>query len=416
MPGSFISSTFTTFFIGLRDSFLGAVALFSIDKAPSNEETLTKDDDSQLTRPPGRRGPRPRRSKEEPKILSMLMQCCFLNGGVFLLEDRIWELCGDEGNIVLAQEYCRAGQEQRCPQEREYVKQSVFTLRLSDQGLFLHHKTMEDLMLTKCNHNWRCQLSVVMFENYLIPVAKYLAQKIFMILTSRSSNDNRVWLLIEPIMAYTFGSLWVIPLFWLSKILNSIWFLEIADVAYRRKHGRPLTSILASRTDSVFKYLSKMMSDFLFSIVIEIIFLFQANLIGLVPVIGPPFAFLHLSLLYSLYAFEYTWMNLGWGVVKRISYVENHWPYFLGFGFLLAVLSTSSSTVISACLFGVLFPLFILSGLEAKPSEDCGYPIKVFSMAIWLTNNLFLRSKTRRAAASKSSVNAAVGDEDQVRS
>ncbi|XP_065056130.1 etoposide-induced protein 2.4 homolog [Rhopilema esculentum] len=343
MPGSFISSTFTTFFIGLRDSFLGAVALFSIDKAPSNEETLTKDDDSQLTRPPGRRGPRPRRSKEEPKILSMLMQCCFLNGGVFLL-------------------------------------------------------------------------SVVMFENYLIPVAKYLAQKIFMILTSRSSNDNRVWLLIEPIMAYTFGSLWVIPLFWLSKILNSIWFLEIADVAYRRKHGRPLTSILASRTDSVFKYLSKMMSDFLFSIVIEIIFLFQANLIGLVPVIGPPFAFLHLSLLYSLYAFEYTWMNLGWGVVKRISYVENHWPYFLGFGFLLAVLSTSSSTVISACLFGVLFPLFILSGLEAKPSEDCGYPIKVFSMAIWLTNNLFLRSKTRRAAASKSSVNAAVGDEDQVRS
>ena len=42
-----------------------------------------------------------------------------------------------------------------------------------------------------------------------------------------------------------------------------------------------------------------------------IIIVFQATLISLVPVIGPPFAYLHLALLYSLYAFEYTWMNLG---------------------------------------------------------------------------------------------------------
>ena len=45
------------------------------------------------------------------------------------------------------------------------------------------------------------------------------------ILTSKSSNESVVWLWIEPIMSYTFGSLWVIPLFWLSKILNSLWFL-----------------------------------------------------------------------------------------------------------------------------------------------------------------------------------------------
>ena len=32
--------------------------------------------------------------------------------------------------------------------------------------------------------------------------------------------------------------------------------------------------------------------------------------------------------------------------MKRISYIENHWPYFLGFGFLLSFLSTMSSTVV----------------------------------------------------------------------
>ena len=41
----------------------------------------------------------------------------------------------DAGNIVLAREYCRAGHE-----------------------LSLHHETMEDLMLNKCNNkNWGCQ-------------------------------------------------------------------------------------------------------------------------------------------------------------------------------------------------------------------------------------------------------------------
>ena len=43
------------------------------------------------------------------------------------------------------------------------------------------------------------------------------------LLTNKS--DGVAWMWIEPIMSYTFGSLWVIPLFWLSKILNSLWFL-----------------------------------------------------------------------------------------------------------------------------------------------------------------------------------------------
>jgi len=338
MTTNFIKTSLFAFFFGFRDSLLGAVTLLSIDKDTDDSRTSHGEKYNENERPPGRRGPRPRQGKEESKVIPMMMQCCFLNGGIFLL-------------------------------------------------------------------------SMVIFENYLIPLTKFIAEKIFVLLTGK--RESPVWLWIEPIMSYTFGSLWVIPLFWLSKILNSLWFLEIADVAYRRKHGRPLTSILATRTDSIFKYLSKLMSDFLFSIVLESLFLCQANMISLIPVIGPPFTFLHLSLLYSLYAFEYTWMNFGWGVVKRISYIENHWPYFLGFGFLLSFLSTMSSTVVSGCLFGVLFPLFILSGLEARPSEERDYPIRVFSMAIWLTNTLFLRSKTRKNISTNASSKFSRKEESQ---
>ena len=51
-----------------------------------------------------------------------------------------------------------------------------------------------------------------------------LIVSMFLVLLT-GKRESPVWLWIEPIMSYTFGSLWVIPLFWLSKILNSLWFL-----------------------------------------------------------------------------------------------------------------------------------------------------------------------------------------------
>eukprot|EP00794_Sanderia_malayensis_P011130 gene11130-12301_t len=323
-----VKTILLAFLFGLRDSFLGAISLFTIDKdsvgltGSKSSSRKQEEENERYHRPPERRGQRQPLKKNDTRVAPMLIQCSMLNGGVFLL-------------------------------------------------------------------------SMLVFETYLVPLVKYLAEKIFVILTNKSSQDSKVWTLIEPIMSYTFGSLWVVPLFWLSKILNSLWFLEIADAAYRRKHGRPLTSLLAARNESAFKYLSKLMSDLLFSIVVEIFFLLQAQVTSFIPVIGSSLAFVHMSLLYSLYAFEYTWANRGWTVVKRVSYIENHWPYFFGFGFLLASLSTISSTVISGCLFGVLFPLFILSGLEAKPVEDCDCPIRVFRFVIWLTNKTFIRSSTK---------------------
>ncbi|XP_066928005.1 etoposide-induced protein 2.4 homolog [Clytia hemisphaerica] len=233
-------------------------------------------------------------------------------------------------------------------------------------------------------------VSVLVFEGYIIPAVQYIMVFVSSFFIRDNGLQSSLWSYVEPVMKYTFQYLWVIPLFWLSKILNCIWFVEIADGAYRKKYGRPVSSLISSK-DNIFKVISKSMADFLFSILVEIFFLIQAQLVGLIPVFGTTLLYVHMSLLYSLYAFEYTWSNLGWTVVRRVGFIETYWPYFTGFGFLLSVLTyISTSTIASAGIFGTVFPVFILSALEAKPHEECEYPLRLFSLVIWLTNKLFL--------------------------
>uniref|UniRef100_K1QPA2 Etoposide-induced protein 2.4-like protein n=1 Tax=Magallana gigas TaxID=29159 RepID=K1QPA2_MAGGI len=146
----------------------------------------------------------------------------------------------------------------------------------------------------------------------------------------------------------------------------SLWnggvFLDIADAAYVRSRGRP-TPI----------NLSVLVADLLFSVLLQAFFLIQSTLATFLPIPGVGYlvGFIHMSLLYSLYAFEYKWFNMGWEVHKRLAYIESYWPYFLGFGIPLAFLtSMSASAVISGCIFSILFPLFILSANDAEESSQ----------------------------------------------
>lgn len=241
------------------------------------------------------------------------------------------------------------------------VKQRLFQCSLWNGGVFL--------------------TSIVLFHWALLPCLLWFTELIF----AGSENLNITWLWISSLLSWIFGALWILPLFVISKIVNCMWFQDIADAAYVKSRGRP-TPI----------NLSVLVADLLFSVLLQAFFLIQSTLATFLPIPGVGYlvGFIHMSLLYSLYAFEYKWFNMGWKVHKRLAYIESYWPYFLGFGIPLAFLtSMSASAVISGCIFSILFPLFILSANDAEESSQvCHSPLRLFAPVVMITNILFRQS------------------------
>ncbi|KAK2573781.1 Etoposide-induced protein 2.4-like protein [Acropora cervicornis] len=110
-------------------------------------------------------------------------------------------------------------------------------------------------------------MSIFLFENYIIPGLQICTQLIFNILSGAAPHQSLwLWRWMGPFLSYLFSALWVLPLYWLSKPLNSLYY--------------------------------------------QLFFLVQAMLVSFIPVVGPTLGFCHMCLLYSLYTFEYKWVNM----------------------------------------------------------------------------------------------------------
>jgi len=225
--------------------------------------------------------------------------------------------------------------------------------------------------------------SILIFENIVLPLVQFIVN-----FFTAGSGDS-AWRYTEPVLSIAFSTLWVLPFFLLSKIVNAIWFQDIADLAFRSTQGRPLVQLS----------ISIMIADTVISILVETIFLVQAKVVSLVPIqlLAAAANLVHQCMLHSLYSFEYKWFSQGLELHKRLDYVETNWPYFLGFGLPLAILtSLPSSQVIAGCLFSIIFPLFIVAGNQASIVSSPGVPaLNIFAPTITISNAIFANTLYR---------------------
>jgi len=207
-------------------------------------------------------------------------------------------------------------------------------------------------------------------------------------------GQSSVWSFIQTTLSWIFSCIWTCPLFVLSKIINTFWFQDIADLAYEFRKGRP----------TLIPSISKLLADIVFSLIVQSLFLFQSMALNFIPYVGRILCFLHICLLYSLYSFEYKWFNQGYELHKRLMFIEKNWPYFIGFGSVLAMLTQlTESFIINGCLFSMLFPLFIISGNESSPEQRIDFPLRFFSLVVTVSNSLVSKRLKTPVAISRSS-------------
>jgi len=302
----------------------------------------------------------------------------------------------DDGKRDGSREKPMSTLERRRQQKRqESVKDTLAVKRQEGQSVVIHR--VVQCMLLNGGVVW---LSIITFNHVLTPILKLFISFIYD-QTSKVDEESasiKIWEWAWPFLSFTFNSLWIFPIFLLSRVINAIWFQDIADASYRLTRGRPMQ--LPS--------LSRNLADILFSLVVETFFLVQAFVMKtLIPI--PPLAdffyFLHLCLLYALYSFEYKWFNMGWDVTKRLAAVESSWPYYFGFGIPLAFCSGGVffpvSFVVSGCIFSVMFPLFIISANHNQVPAASGVPLRLFSASVTATDKIFSWKRKSPAATSK---------------
>ncbi|XP_050715792.1 etoposide-induced protein 2.4 homolog isoform X1 [Eriocheir sinensis] len=277
---------------------------------------------------------------------------------------------------------------QQAEKKQKHAEQKELVLWRILAGSIVHdsHRSWEDSSNNVMYRTMQCcilngvvfGLSLLFFEYALLPALSLMMGY----LLGSGEKDSRVWMYVQPVLSALFNMFWVLPIFGLSRLINTIWFQDIADSAYRQRQGQP--QLISS--------LSKMVADIFISIFIQFLFLMQANMIRMLPLVGVStiVSGVHMCMLQSLYAFEYRWFNMGWELYKRLSYIEANWPYFIGFGLPLTVITMyPSSMYISGCFFSLLFPIFIISANEAEPVPNTnGYSMQLFSLVVGMSNYL----------------------------
>ncbi|CEG63755.1 hypothetical protein RMATCC62417_00855 [Rhizopus microsporus] len=161
------------------------------------------------------------------------------------------------------------------------------------------------------------------------------------------------------------------PMYFTLLGLNGRFFSKVAEKSYQIQASQQQQKTATNPVQNV--------ASGIYTVILYINCGITAALLSKVPFIGIFLSFLMNCIITSYYCFEYKWVYMGWNIEQRLSYMEKHWSFFLGFGFPMTILTFFLSFLRSGAIFNLVYPFFIIMAMLATPRASTPYNQKLAS-------------------------------------
>lgn len=108
----------------------------------------------------------------------------------------------------------------------------------------------------------------------------------------------------------------------------------------------------------------RMIASGWFAVIVQVVFLVQTYVVFGIPYLGTVLHYVHMSLFHAWYAFDYRFAKESVDVGSAVQLLEFNWPYCVGFGLPLSVISSLSARYValpSGAIFSIFFPVLLVS-------------------------------------------------------
>ncbi|KDR81827.1 hypothetical protein GALMADRAFT_240058 [Galerina marginata CBS 339.88] len=199
------------------------------------------------------------------------------------------------------------------------------------------------------------------YKSLLLNSLSLLSIYVFDLLLQPLVQGQQKW--FHRNIGWFYQVLWLLPVVGTSLYLNGTWCTIIAKRTYLLQHGgRPVAPQPTSYTGML-----KAIATSAYRVVMVCTSVVVSFALQRVPVVGSTAGFIFLCWVDAYYCFEFVWISRGLSLSHRIRYLEERWAYFFAFGLPSAALCTWGSTLANAALFALVFPVYIIMAMHARP-------------------------------------------------
>lgn len=204
--------------------------------------------------------------------------------------------------------------------------------------------------------------TIAFYSNILLPAIDNLY------INELNQRKYIKYFILAVMLKVIFYSFFLIPVFLACNILSSFWIDEIYLEVLKKKEntsnikvkGQSFLNLIINQVERMFIVLSFVLQNHLFSL----LKIFDYYLLD---ILYKSLLFISLSILHSIYVFEYILLQKYIkDYVLILSFVETRFMYFLGFGinFTVVVFVCVNSFLYSTAVFLIIFPFYLIGSIE----------------------------------------------------